>query len=218
MKILVIDDHALIRDAVAGVLKALQGDAVDIVEAVSAHRAREQLAKPVEFDMVLLDLGLPDCDGIEFLREIAARHPTTSVVVLSALDDHQRVRQTLELGALGFIPKSVSREVMISAFNLIFSGGVYIPPEILVGDIKLKAAPKLQPTAEAPLLTARQLDVLALMMQGLSNKGISRALNLAEPTVKIHVSAILKSLEVSNRTEAAIVARELGLINPGDAS
>lgn len=215
MRILVVDDHALIRDAVGGVLKALQGDAIDIVEAVDARRAREQLAKCTRFDMVLLDLGLPDCDGIEFLRELAKNHPTTSVVVLSALDDRHRVTQALNLGALGFIPKSVSREVMISAFNLIFSGGVYIPPEILAA--KNSATPQAQQLRRPPPLTARQLDVLALMMQGRSNKGISRALDLAEPTVKIHVSAILKALEVSNRTEAAIAARELGLIAPRDA-
>jgi len=149
------------------------------------------------------------------LSELGNRYPTISVVVLSAKQDRDTVMKTLDLGALGFIPKSGQREVMLSAFNLIFSGGVYIPPEIL-NRREPAAAPR---TAPAPSkvgaadlgLTERQMEVLALMMQGKSNKAISRVLDLAEPTVKIHVSAILKALKVANRTEAVITATALGL-------
>jgi DNA-binding NarL/FixJ family response regulator len=149
------------------------------------------------------------------LSELGNRYPTISVVVLSAKQDRDTVMRALDLGALGFIPKSGQREVMLSAFNLIFSGGIYIPPEILN-----RGEPATTPrTASAPLkaraadlgLTERQMEVLALMMQGKSNKAISRMLDLAEPTVKIHVSAILKALKVANRTEAVIAATALGL-------
>jgi DNA-binding NarL/FixJ family response regulator len=136
-------------------------------------------------------------------------------VVLSAQQDRDTVMKALDLGALGFIPKSGQREVMLSAFNLIFSGGIYIPPEILnrrEAALAPRAAPTPSKARAADLgLTERQMEVLALMMQGKSNKAISRVLDLAEPTVKIHVSAILKALKVANRTEAVIAASALGL-------
>ena len=125
--------------------------------------------------------------------------------------------KALDLGARGFIPKSGQREVMLSALNLVFAGGVYIPPEILLreepSDPNLNPACTLlskKPVRHAELgLTDRQIDVLKLMMTGKSNKAICRALNLAEPTVKNYVSAILKALRVSNRTEAVLFARDL---------
>ena len=151
------------------------------------------------------------------LSDLGKRYPTISVVVLSAQQDRDTVMKALDLGALGFIPKSGQREVMLSAFNLIFSGGIYIPPEIL-NRREPATAPRAPALAKAGTsavdlgLTARQMEVLALMMQGSSNKAISRVLDLAEPTVKIHVSAILKALKVANRTEAVIAATALGLV------
>ena len=141
--------------------------------------------------------------------------------MLSASTARGDIARALELGALGFIPKSASREVMLGAFRLIFAGGVYVPPEILGPS---QGAPAPAPPAPAALLrsaaglglTGRQIDVLALMMQGKSNKAICRALGLAEPTVKNHVTAILRALKVSNRTEAVIAAGALGLAPPGD--
>ena len=151
------------------------------------------------------------------LAELGARHPTVPVVVLSAYHDRDRVMKALDLGALGYIPKSARRGVMLSALNLIFSGGIYVPPEVL-GRHEPTALPGH--AAPAPVnrpimgpalgLTQRQFDVLALMMLGKSNKAICRALHLAEPTVKAHVSAILKALKATNRTEAVIAARTLG--------
>jgi DNA-binding NarL/FixJ family response regulator len=214
MKILVIDDHVLIREAMRGVLRELKGDAAVILEAADWRQAMRQIEQNPDVELVLLDLGLPDRDGLEMLSDLGKRYPTISVVVLSAQQDRDTVMKVLDLGALGFIPKSGQREVMLSAFNLIFSGGIYIPPEIL-NRREPATAPRAAP---APLktradlgLTERQIEVLALMMQGKSNKAISRVLDLAEPTVKIHVSAILKALKVANRTEAVIAATALGL-------
>jgi DNA-binding NarL/FixJ family response regulator len=217
MKILVIDDHVLIREAMRGVLRELKGEATVILEASDSRQAMRQIEQNPDLELVLLDLGLPDRDGLEMLSELGNRYPTISVVVLSAKQDRDTVMKALDLGALGFIPKSGQREVMLSAFNLIFSGGVYIPPEIL--DRREPAtAPRVAPApakagaSAADLgLTERQIEVLALMMQGKSNKAISRVLDLAEPTVKIHVSAILRALKVANRTEAVIAATTLGL-------
>ena len=213
MKILVIDDHVLIREAMRGVLRELKGEAAVILEASDSRQAMRQIEQNPDVELVLLDLGLPDRDGLEMLSELGNRYPTISVVVLSAQQDRDTVMKALDLGALGFIPKSGQREVMLSAFNLIFSGGIYIPPEIL--DRREPAAAPRPAPAPAKAgdvgLTERQIEVLALMMQGKSNKAISRVLDLAEPTVKIHVSAILKALKVANRTEAVIAATALGL-------
>ena len=215
MKILVIDDHVLIREAMRGVLRELKGEAAVILEAPDSRQAMRQIEQNPDVELVLLDLGLPDRDGLEMLSELGNRYPTISVVVLSAQQDRDTVMKALDLGALGSIPKSGQREVMLSAFNLIFSGGVYIPPEILnrrEPATASRAAPAPSKAGATDLgLTERQIEVLALMMQGKSNKAISRVLDLAEPTVKIHVSAILKALKVANRTEAVIAANALGL-------
>jgi DNA-binding NarL/FixJ family response regulator len=220
MKFLLVDDHALIREAVRGVLKELD-DGATIFEASRWSEAARLLGEHSELALVLLDLGLPDRDGFAALEEARTHHPRIPIVILSASCARDHVVKALDLGAVGFIPKSGEREVMLSALRLVFSGGVYIPPEILSRSEPLPAAsvPSAAPgrrhdgPAASPAdlgLTARQVDVLALMMRGKSNKAICRLLNLAEPTVKNHVTAILKALKASNRTEAVIMVGALG--------
>ena len=220
MKFLLVDDHALIREALRGVLSELDEGAT-ILEASRWGDACRLLEEHADFSLVLLDLGLPDRDGFAALTEVRGRHPKIPIVILSGSCDHAHVVKALDLGAVGFIPKTGEREVMLSALRLVFSGGVYIPPEILTrSEAPAGPGPSTAsgrrwegpaPASPADLgLTARQVDVLALMMHGKSNKAICRVLNLAEPTVKNHVTAILKALEVSNRTEAVIAVGELG--------
>jgi len=217
VKILVVDDHALIREALRGVLKELKGDAT-VLEASNCRETMKLVAEHSDLGLILLDLNLPDRDGFSVLTELRERYPAMSVVVLSGQQDRGSVVKALDLGALGFIPKSGQREVMLSALQLVFAGGVYIPPEILARNETSASQPdEKRPGSGRPRvspsdlgLTERQLDVLALMMHGKSNKAICRVLNLAEPTVKNHVTAILKALEVSNRTEAVIAVGELG--------
>jgi len=206
MKILVVDDHVLIREALRGLFRDLKPDAV-VLEAADAAQAVALLAEQPDIALILLDLSLPDRDGLGLLAELRARYPGISVVVLSGFADRANVMRALDQGALGFIPKSAGREVMTSALSLVFSGGVYIPPEILASNAPT-AKPQLPPSDLG--LTGRQTDVLALMMQGKSNKAICRRLDLAEATVKNHVTAILKVLGVSNRTEAVLVASARG--------
>ena len=221
MKFLLVDDHALIREAVRGVLKELD-DGATIFEASRWSEAARLLGEHSDLALVLLDLGLPDRDGFAALEEARTHHPRIPIVILSASCARDHVVKALDLGAVGFIPKSGEREVMLSALRLVFSGGVYIPPEILSRSEPLPAAPAPSapagrrqdgpaPASPADLgLTARQVDVLSLMMRGKSNKAICRMLNLAEPTVKNHVTAILKALKASNRTEAVIMVGALG--------
>jgi DNA-binding NarL/FixJ family response regulator len=215
MKFLVVDDHTLIREAMRGVLKELEVQA-DVLEAASCGQALELVARHSDISLVLLDLMMPDRDGFEALGELRERYPATAVVMLSGLNDRDNVVRALEGGAVGFIPKTASREVLIGALGLILAGGIYIPPEALTHTLVASAAsPPPVPKGKRPSptelgLTERQIEVLALMMQGRSNKMICRALDLAEPTVKNHVSAILRVLGVVNRTEAVIAVTALG--------
>jgi len=212
MKILVVDDHTLIREALRGVLQELKPEA-DVIDASSCREALQfAQANASELSLVLLDLGLPDGDGFDTLGELRDLYPAVAIVVLSASKDHDSVTKALDLGALGFIPKSASRAVMVSALQLVFAGGIYVPPEILQ---RPQRAP-MSASVSAPMspselgLTERQIEVLALMMQGKSNKAVCRELDLAEATVKNHVTAILRALKATNRTEAVIAVGELG--------
>src|SRR4030095_1701384 len=202
MKILVVDDHELIREALHGVLKELKRDVI-VLEAADSCQAMQHLSEQADIGLILLDLSLPDRDGFSVLSELCERRPAISVVVLSARQDRDSVAKALDLGALGFIPKSGQREVMLSALDLVLAGGVYIPPELLLREQRPLMSPKLaciasstRPVRPADLgLTDRQADVLGLMMTGKSNKAICRELDLALPTVKNHVTAILKAIK-----------------------
>jgi DNA-binding NarL/FixJ family response regulator len=213
MKILVVDDHALIREALQSILKKVKRDSV-VLDACNSAQAMEIIANNPDIGLILLDLTLPDRDGFSVLAELRERYPAISIVVLSAVQDRANVLKALDLGALGYIPKSAHRDVMLSALQLVFSGGIYIPPEVLGREKEPQIEPSQTGSRQrSPTdvgLSVRQLDVLALMMQGKNNKTICRTLNLAEPTVKTHVSAILKALKVTNRTEAVVVVTKLG--------
>jgi DNA-binding NarL/FixJ family response regulator len=218
MKFLLIDDHALIREALSSVLRELRSDAI-VLEAASCRQGADLMGEHGDVSLVLLDLRLPDRDGFDMLAELRDAYPAVGVVMLSAFNDRDNVVRALDQGALGFISKTSSRDVLLGALRLVLAGGVYIPLEILSGAASAQAGaapPAKQPdTGARPSptdlgLTERQVDVLALMMQGRSNKLICRALDLAEPTVKNHVSAILKALKVSNRTEAVLAVAALG--------
>jgi len=219
MKILVVDDHSLIREALRGALKELEQRMV-VIEASDARQGIGLAEEHADLDLILLDLTLPDQDGFSLLAELRRRHPDVSVVVLSGTEERRDVMRALDIGAVGFIPKSASREIMLRALQLVRAGGVFIPSQILRHE---QPAPPLH-DRRLPItstvnigLTKRQLDVLPLMIQGKSNKEIGRALDLTEPTIKNHVSAILKALNVTNRTEAVFAVGELGWKAPSVA-
>jgi DNA-binding NarL/FixJ family response regulator len=210
MKILLVDDHALIRDALRSVLRELVNDAI-LFEASDCRQAMRLIEQHPDLHLILLDLNLPDRDGLAVLSDLRKHHATISIVVLSAFHERETILRVLDLGALGFIPKSASREVMANALRLIFSGGVYVPPEARArAETSVAATPGRRVLPADLGLTERQMEVLALMMQGKSNKAICRILDTAEPTVKHHVTAILKALKVANRTEAVIAVGALG--------
>lgn len=212
MKILLVDDHVLIREALHGVLKELKPGAV-VLDASNGRQAMQLVGEHPDLTLILLDLNLPDYNGGKLLGDLRKQYPEISVVILSADRDRTTVMRALDGGAAGFIPKSASREIMVSALALIFSGGIYIPPEVLA-DRPAPEPSKLRPGlrgSPADLgLTGRQIEVLALLMQGNSNKAVCRKLGLAEHTVKNYVTAIMKALNVTNRTEAVIAAAARG--------
>ena len=221
MKILVVDDHPLIREALRQVLKALD-EKIELLEAQSCAEAIDLAARNPDIALILLDLTLPGSDGFEALRELRNQYPAVPVVVLSASDQPEIVTRAIDSGAMGFIPKTSTSQILLNALRLVLAGGVYLPLEVLhrgppggltAATASLNAAGGLRSPREIGL-TERQAQVLALMVQGKPNKLICRELNLAEGTVKIHVTAILKALNVTNRTQAVIAVSRLGLKLP----
>lgn len=240
MRILLVDDHTLFREALLHVLKQFESAAV-VIEASTAQEAVRLAGHYHDLDLILLDLALPGSDGLSALPELRELRPAVPLVILSASEEIAAVRQALRAGAMGYIPKSCSSHEMISALRLVMAGEIYVPPALLAA----LETPELTPVPEAPNaaenvgpdsasrtplaslsgastpasgtarcegLTPRQLDVLRLMAQGLSNKGICKRLNLAEGTVKLHVTAIMRALNAANRTHAVLEATRLRLV------
>jgi DNA-binding NarL/FixJ family response regulator len=220
VRILVVDDHPLIREALRQVLQALDS-AVDLLEAQTGAEALELARRNPKLSLILLDLALPGTDGFETLRQLREEFPGIPVVVLSAHEQSETVTRAIDGGAMGFIPKTSTSGILVQALRLVLSGGIYLPPEVLRRQSPAGSAALVPVTTPAQLrdpheigLTERQSQVLALLVQGMPNKLICRELKLAEGTVKIHVTAILKSLGVGNRTQAVIAVSKLGLRLP----
>lgn len=212
MKILVVDDHPLVRDAMSQLVAGLDGE-MEVFQAPDCARALEIARSHSDIDLVLLDLNLPGLRGIPALERFRQDHPATPVVIVSMFRDRETVTEAIRRGAMGFVPKSSSRETIVNALRLVLSGAVYVPPEAVLGDNGREDPPPLVHARSASELglTARQGQVLALLMKGRSNKHISRELKLAERTVKAHMSAVMNALKVTSRTQAVITAGKLGL-------
>ena len=212
MKILVVDDHPLVRDALSQLVSELGGD-TSVLQAPDCAAGLEAARANSDIDLVLLDLNLPGLRGIPALERFRRDHPAMPVVIVSMFRDRETVHEAIRRGAIGFIPKSSSRETIVNALRLILAGSVYVPPEAATGDsAREDAAPLVHARSAAELgITPRQGQVLALLMKGRSNKQICRELGLAERTVKAHMSAVLNALKVTSRTQAVIAAGKLGL-------
>ncbi len=211
MHILIADDHALLRSGLSLVLKnAFPG--IEISEAADLPQTLELLHQNPTVDIVLLDLRMPGMDGFEGLRQIKQLAARTPVAILSAYSDRELISQALREGAKGYIPKASSDSVLRHAISLLIEGGSYIPPEILEAKLSGQEAAPEALGEGSPLreLTPRQLDTLALLVEGCSNKEIARKLGVIESTVKTHVKIILRKLDVSNRTQAAMLATQQG--------
>ncbi len=231
MKILLVDDHPLILAALKQVIDTIAR--VTIATADSIESARAVLQQDANYDLVLLDLALGDADGFDLLEELRSAYPELPVVVVSASDRTADVIRAIDLGAMGFVPKRSSNEQLREALSMVMNGGLYVPP-MMLGLLEqpragaaaaaaprephaprtpgehARGAPYQQvPTLESVGLTPRQTDVLNLLLQGKPNKLIARELNVSVETVKDHVAAVLRALNVSSRTQAVLAVSQM---------
>jgi DNA-binding NarL/FixJ family response regulator len=215
LNVLIVDDHPLVRGALRNQLENLN-EAVTVEQTGSLSDACRMLAGNGRRDMVLLDLNLPDARELQALETLRERFALVPVIVVSEVLDRSTMTRCIEAGASGFIPKTASLERLGGALRTVLQGGTYVPPESRGADDRAWAPrplPRPAPGADQKLqgLTERQNDVLQLILRGLPNKLICRQLQLAEGTVKVHVSAVLRALGVRNRTQAVLAASRLGL-------
>ncbi len=204
MAILIVDDHALIREGIASVVRSIRSD-VETEAAASCAAALDAIARR-RFELVLLDLNLPDQPGFRALERLREGFPETPVVVVSGQEDRATVLKALELGARSFVPKSLDADRLRSVLTEVLDGQVRLPASLVVD---AEGGSEVGPGGWD--LTDRQFEVLRLVVAGLPNKLIARRLDIAESTVKIHVSAILRALRVGSRTQALIAVARSGV-------
>ncbi len=229
MRVLLVDDHPLILSALQTVIQGL-GDGVQVVGVGSGRAAREALKADANYDLVLLDLQLGDTSGFDLLSEFRQAYPALPVVVISASDRASDVIRSIDMGAMGFVPKRASNETLFDALRMVMSGGIYVPPMSMgsdgsagsgqgthhgsesldvVGTQASQSDFQTQPSLASLGLTPRQTDVLALLLQGKPNKLIARELGLSVETVKDHVAAVLRALGVNSRTQAVLAVSQM---------
>lgn len=206
VNLLIIDDHPLFRDGLAALLRQSSAS-VHVTQATSAEEALN-LADEQIFDAVFMDLMMPGLCGEPAIREFARRHPDLPVIVLSSSESPGDVRRVIHAGASGYIPKSATAQTVVSALKLVLSGNVYVPPLLVSAPVRAADADAQGTRGSLAQLTERQVDVLRYLRDGLTNKEISANLGIAEKTVKVHIAAIFKTLNVVNRTQAAKFLRD----------
>jgi DNA-binding NarL/FixJ family response regulator len=212
MKLLIVDDHPVVRQGLVALLAQLGPD-TETLQASTANEALAALEAHADVDVVLLDLMMPGMSGMAAIGEFGRRRPEVPVIVLSSSEDPHEARSALAFGALGYVPKSASQHTLIAAIQLVLKGDLYVPPLVL-GDPSGLSRGQLERRAgqnHSPL-TDRQIDVLRRLSVGQPNKTIALELQLSEKTVKAHITAIFRALNVVNRTQAAAAGREYHLI------
>lgn len=219
MKVLVVDDHPLFREGLKSILGKFDQPML-VFESTTYADAQALIQSEPGLDLVLLDLNLPDVDGLTALEDLRRVQPQLPVVIISASENREDVLAAMRHGAPGFISKASSSATLEQALRLVLSGGVYLPPHIMLEDVPSGAKVLPSPVLSSPGyedalarlgLTERQMQVLLLMARGESNKSIARALNVAENTVKVHMTAILRALEVSSRAQAIAALARMGV-------
>lgn len=228
MKILIADDHELFLKGLEFILR----ENLNNVELTTAHSYTDIfsiLEDRQDFDLIITDLAMPGANWLSAINKIYQTLPETPIIIISAVFDKEILQQTLDIGVAGYIPKNASNNLIISAINLVLAGGVYIPHELLYSTKNTPVTKEKQKEYIAPLktlekissnnhetphkgLTERQIDIVKCIAEGLSNKQIAYKLSLTEGTVKVHITVILKILNVKNRTSAVIKAAKLGYI------
>ncbi len=206
MRALLIDDHVLFSQG----LQFLLEDLDPTLQCDSVTSIADAVARPGPYDLILLDYKLPDSQGAQGLTRVLAAHPDSPVMMLSGDATPALVNELVELGAAGFVSKSADTDTLLGALRTMLAGGVYLPPQAVA--LRVPHAQHEATTAALATLSPRQLDCLLKLAQGKSNKTIAGELNLADSTVKTHISAVFAALNVSSRAEAVFKAASLGLL------
>ncbi len=206
INVMIVDDHSLMREGLAKILE-LEDDITIVAKACDGYEAIEYYGKK-NIDIVLLDINMPNMNGIETLRKLKDMDPSTKVIMLTIYDEREYLIETLNLGANGYMLKDSESSSLVSAIINVYNGGSYVHPNLAGELLREINKRKDRNTVKEGLdsLTKREYEVLCLIADGMSNKEISERLYISEKTVKNHVSSILRKLEVSDRTQAAIYA------------
>ncbi len=213
LHVLIVDDHALFREATGLLLESNFPDAT-VVEAATAEEALRLVSHYTNLDLVVLDLSMPGLGGVDAVRQLCARGVSVPVLVVTASEDADTVHAVIEAGAAGFVPKKANSRELLNAIRVVQAGQLYVPAQYLSGALATRVEQaRAGPAEPIPCdITPRQREVLQLLARGYLNKQIAGALNISEATVKLHVSAIIRELGATNRTDAVMRATRAGLI------
>ncbi len=221
MKFLVADDHELYLQGLEFVLKK-EYPGVELVLAGDYNEIIDILSRQNDFDLIITDLAMPGGNWLESLQKIHNIAPELPIIIVSAVFDKEILQKTYNIGVSGYVSKSFPNNIIVSAINLVLAGGMYIPPDLVKMSVKYSSGQfedlirgfdnSQKKSADDKLLTPRQLDVLRCLADGLSNKQIAYKLGLSEGTVKIHITLLMRALNVSNRVAAVRAGERAGLI------
>jgi DNA-binding NarL/FixJ family response regulator len=202
IRVVIVDDHAVVRDGISRLLDS--ADRIEVVGTAADGEAAQGVVADTAPDVVLMDLSMPVLDGVSATKKLTGDHPDVRVVVLTTFADKQRILDALNAGASGYLLKDAQPDEVIAGVRAVVAGGAPLDPKAarVLLDAR-KAAP-----ADVPELTPREREVLALLATGVANKQIARRLQIAEATVKAHLTRIFQQLGVTDRTQAALWARE----------
>ena len=211
MKFLLIDDHKLFLDGLAQVLHYhIQG--LEVLKADSVEIALQLIAIHSDIDLALVDLAMPKSCGIDFIKKVIAQEALIPVAVLSASNDLKQITQVLNVGALGFIPKTYNSDALVNAINKILAGEIYLPESVQQDLAQPEQTHSSLDIAASYEITPRQLEVLTLLAQGLANGKVAKTLFISEHTVKSHIKQLYQKLQVENRINCINQAKTLGIL------
>lgn len=207
VNILLADDHNMVREGISLLLKQFDRNC-EIYECLT-YQDMEQIVHKFEFDFMLVDLVMPGMNGMQGVRSIRRTKPSTPIIILSSTEESSTIQQAINCGVNGYVTKSLCSDELIQAIKAVLVGEIYIPPAYFAnGKASVQSAPAEKPSyVDIPveylsLLTVRQREVMELLSMGISNKEIANKLNMSEPTVRTHLTAIFRKLGVGNRTQA----------------
>jgi NarL family two-component system response regulator LiaR len=208
IRILVVDDHVVVREGLCALIEEWPG--VEVAGQAGDGREAVRLARELAPDVILMDLVMPHKDGVEAIREIKEQDPDARILVLTSFSEDRRAFEAVKAGALGYLLKDSSSDEVIQAIRDVYQGEHSLQPGLALRVIRELGRPTSLPPAEEPL-TDREVEVLRLVAQGLSNRDIGERLGISERTVRSHVSSFLVKLHLANRTQAALYALREGL-------